>query len=300
MGKKSIGTRGLTVSADIKRRLLLCGSSILNFKNQTPTQRFSFIQLLLPKSVCSSQIIMQLQVLISLLPLLARFALAEPATKGPSPTTLVPFRLPTLHVPLPIDFDGPDDGSDASWEDGEEDPSAPLIEDDTGSSAITPVTPIADGLSKRAPSQLHWNWKADINFSAGRPIKIEADVTLKPDGTARFYTRANNRRRWGPYKYTVACAVQDKAKRAFTFDRTGKVCRRARSCHVQVKDTTTTSPNIKRYWQDIVKGDRILICQAKASWKVGEVVNTCLKWFKDNKEGVIAVIAIISAIAAAA
>ena len=228
------------------------------------------------------------------------FALAGPATRSPSLTTLVPVSIPSLRFPIPIDLDGPDDGSDATLEEGGDDPNEPAIEDDEGVSDLVPVTPIAEGLSKRAPSKISWKAYPNINWNVGRGIKVEVDLTIHSDGKTRFYTRVNNRRRMGPYKYTVACAVQDKAKRAFTFDRTGRVCRRARSCHVQVKDTTTTSANIKRYWQDIVKGDRILICEARAAWKVGEVVKVCLKWFKDNKESVIAVIAIISAVAAAA
>lgn len=247
---------------------------------------------------------MKVQILLSLLPLLTRLAFAVPTTKPASATTISPVGATSvafpIRTPLPLPDDR-DDGSDAPLDDGPDDPNAPLIEDEEAASDLVPATPAFGGLEKRKnPTSLNWKSNPNIKFRVGRNINVEVDLTLHSTGKVRYYTRVNNRRRWGPYKYAIACAVTDKAKRAYTFDRTGKVCRRARACHVDVKDTTVTNQNIKKYWQDILKGDKILICQATASWNVGKVANLVLKWFKDNKEGVIAVIAIISAVAAAA
>jgi len=234
---------------------------------------------------------MKIQVLFSFLPILARLTVALPAA-DPLPVPAISttsFSNVTAATPTPL----PDDDNDV------------LLEDESAESEFDPNNPewlpASEGLSKRGiPTQLHWASHPNIKFNVGNNINADVDITLHSDGNVRFYTKMNNRRHWGPYKYAVACGVKDKAGRAFTLDRKGKVCRVAKSCHTETKDETVVNKNVKKYWDDITKGDRIMICRAEASWNLGKVTNLVLKWFKDNKEGVLAVIAIITAIVAAA
>lgn len=250
---------------------------------------------------------MKIQILLSLLPILARLTAAVPAPDAlPVPTiSTTSFRNITIATPTPLPAGDDDDDDDEGDEPLPEDGNEGLLEDEEAESDFDPNDPqwrpASTGLEKRKiPTKINWVSNPNIKFKVGRRINAAVDITLRSNGNVRFYTRVNNRRRWGPYRYAIGCAVQDQAGRVFTFDRKGKVCRRSRDCHVETKDETVFNQNVRTYWKDIAKGDRIMICRAKASWNLGLVVNLALKWFKENKEGVIAVIAVITAVAAAA
>jgi hypothetical protein len=241
-------------------------------------------------------IIMKTQTLISLLPLLAGLAAAIPAANpgadflhsaeatslsdtdsGNTTLTLSPNEILD-------DADSEDEAFIEVSDDELIDPSDPAWLSSAEDSELA---------KRGVDDTLHLEARPNIKFRIGKSIRAHATLTLYKDGRARFYTRMNNRRHFGPYKYGVSCGVQDREGRVFSFERTGKVCRVRKSCHVETKDTTVHNANVKRYWIDIMKGSKKLVCTSDASWDIGKVASKVIKWFEDNKKRVLEVIAVV-------
>ncbi|KAI9890470.1 MAG: hypothetical protein M1814_003954 [Vezdaea aestivalis] len=205
---------------------------------------------------------MKIQIVVALLPCLARVALGFPATDPPPSSSIDPTGPSNITDPLPFPT--------------ADDPNELLIEDDTAVMELNssaPILPTEEGFDKRAlPTKLHWKADPNLHFRVGNSIRIHVDLTLHSSGHTRFYTRVNNRRHWGKYKYTVACSVWDREKRALVFSHHGKVCKVRSSCHIDTKDDSEFNETVKRYWEDIVRGDKIMHVQAAASWDFGSLL----------------------------
>jgi hypothetical protein len=104
-------------------------------------------------------------------------------------------------------------------------------------------------------------WKHDFRFTGNIRASAEVQTTFWSNGMFKFWTKFHTADALC-YKYRVVCGVKDASGIAIFVDHAGKVggdlCFSADA--TEIKETVRHSIDIERKWNEIIRGDRNMVC----------------------------------------
>ena len=213
---------------------------------------------------------MKFQYILPFLPVLAPLVAALPAA-APQPEPLdfsltpLPLNFTAILAALP-DFTPDDEENPANQADDE------LAEEETS------LAPAINELERRGNNP-SITWDADFKFKRRRRTIARGDTTITfwKNGDVRFRSHFKALRLL-TYNYQLSCGLRDKAGRAYTLQRKGKICGILRSCSsTHTVDEKKNVEKVKQNWESIRAGDRIMYCRAQLKWDAAGALKEIMK-----------------------
>jgi hypothetical protein len=151
--------------------------------------------------------------------------------------------------------------------------SAQFAKDPIGSGkqgdAAAPV-PVVNGTgveTRDLETRANYNWVQwanSITFS-GVPVSGDYTITMWSNGYAEFRSHFHDSGFWS-YDVSLTCALKDRAGRAYTFSRSGRMYGTIEPGSRDTNgDATKYNAAIQQHWVDIENGDLLMHCNAHAS-----------------------------------